>query len=59
VPAKPAVKELPSTRTQGGENVLEVRGRTCGSAKSHRIERAAARHEERDGRDAATDLEST
>jgi hypothetical protein len=59
VPAKPVVKELPSTWTQRRENVLEVRGRTCGSAKSRRIEKAAPRREEHDGRNATTDLEST
>jgi hypothetical protein len=59
VPAKAVVKELPSTWTQEGENVLEVRGRTCGGAKSRRIERSAPRHEEQESRNAATDLEST
>jgi hypothetical protein len=59
VPAKPVVKELPSTWTQRRENVLEVRGRTCGSAKSRRIEKAAPRREERDGSNATPDLKST
>jgi hypothetical protein len=59
VPAKPVVKELPATWTQKGENVLEVRGRTRGSAKSRRIERAATAGEENEGRDPTADLEST
>jgi len=59
MPAKPVVKELPPTWTQRGENVLEIRGRTGGGAKSRRVKRAASRREEDDGSNAATDLEST
>jgi hypothetical protein len=53
------VKELPSTWTQRRENVLEVRGRTCGGAKSRRIEKATPRREEHEGRNATADLKST
>jgi hypothetical protein len=59
VPAKPVVKELPAAWTQNGENVLEVRGRTRGSAKSRRIKRAASAGEENEGHDPTADLEST
>jgi len=59
MPAKPVVEELSPTWTQGGENVLEVSGRTCGGAKSRRIDEAAPRREEHEGRNATTDLEST
>jgi hypothetical protein len=59
MPAEPVVKELSSTWTQSREDVLEVRGRTCDSAKGRRIEKAAPRREEHDGRNATTNLEST
>jgi hypothetical protein len=59
VPAKPVVKELPPTRTQRRENVLEIRRRTCDSAKRRRIEQATPPREEHDGRNATTDLKST
>jgi hypothetical protein len=59
VPAEAIVKELPSGRTQEGEDVLEVRGGARGGAKRRRIERASPRGEEDDARETAPDLEAT
>ena len=53
------MKELPVARTQEGEDVLEVGGRTRRGAKRRRIERASPRSEEKDACDATGDLEVT
>ena len=53
------VEELPSTRAQEREDVLEVgRGARC-SAKCRRVEQAPSRGEEEDAPEAAADLEPT
>jgi hypothetical protein len=59
VPAEPVVKELPATRTQEGEDVLEVGGGTRRSANRRRIEWASPHGEEQDACDAARDLKAT
>ena len=59
VPAEAIVKELPATRTQDGEDVLEVGGGTRRGAKRRRIEWASPRGEENDACDAARDLKAT
>jgi hypothetical protein len=59
VPAEPVVKELSTTRTQKGEDVLEVGGGTRDGAKRRRIEWASPRGEEKDACDAARDLKAT
>ena len=53
------MKELPATRTQEGEDVLEVGGGTRRGAKRRRIEWASPRGEEKDACDAAGDLKAT
>jgi hypothetical protein len=52
-----AVEELVSSRTQGREDVLEVRGSARRRAQCRRIERAASHGEEREAREAAAYLE--
>jgi hypothetical protein len=59
VPAETVMKELPATRTQEGEDVLEVGGGTCRGAKRRRIEWASPRGEEKDACDAAGYLKAT
>jgi len=59
VPAEPVVKELPSTRTQEGEDVLEIGGGARRRAEGRRIERASPRGEEDDAPETADDLDST
>ena len=58
VPAAAAVKELLSARAQRREHVLEVRCRSRKRTEGGRIERAASRGEEGDGREPASDLEA-
>jgi hypothetical protein len=58
VPAAAAVKELLSARAQQREQVLEVRCRSRKRTEGGRIERAASRGEEGDGREPASDLEA-
>ena len=53
------MKELPAAWTQKGENVLEVRGGTRGSAKSRRIESATSAGDESEGHNPTADLEAT
>lgn len=53
-----AVEELVSSRTQGREDVLEVRGSARRRAKRRRIERAASQSEEGEAREAAAYLEA-
>jgi hypothetical protein len=59
VPTEAVVKELPSARTQDGEDVLEVRGGTRRATERRRIEWASPRSEEEEARKAADDLEAT
>jgi hypothetical protein len=59
MPAQPVVKELPSTWTQEGNDVLEVRGGTRRGTKRRRIEWASARGEKEETRKPAADLEAT
>ena len=59
MPAEPVVKELSATRTQEGEDVLEVGGGARRGAKRRRIEWASARGDEKDACDAARDLKAT
>ena len=58
VPAAAAVEELPSARAQQREQVLEVRCRSRKRTEGGRIERAAPRREEGDGREPASYLEA-
>jgi hypothetical protein len=58
LPAAAAVKELLSARAQQREQVLEVRCRSRKRTEGGRIERAASRGEEGDGREPASDLEA-
>ena len=53
------MKQFPVARTQDGEEILEVGGRTRRGAKRCRIERASPRGEEQDAADAACYLEAT
>lgn len=59
VPTEAVVKELPSARTQEGDDVLEVRGGTRSRAKRCRIERASPRGKKKEARKTAADLEAT
>jgi len=59
VPAEPVVKNLSSTRTQKGNDVLEVGGRARDGAERRRIEWASTRGDEKDACDAARDLKAT
>jgi hypothetical protein len=58
VPAVAAVKQLASTWTQKGDDVLKIRRRAGGCSQSRRIERAALAGEEDEAEEAATDLEA-
>ena len=58
MPAVAAVKQLASTWTQKGDNVLKIRGRAGRCSQSRRIERAALAGEEDEAEEAATDLEA-
>jgi hypothetical protein len=58
MPAAAAVKELLSARAQRREHVLEVRCRSRKRTQGGRIERAASRGEEGEGREPASDLEA-
>lgn len=58
MPSAAAVKELLSARAQRREDVLEVRCRGRNPPEGGRIDRATSRGEERDGGDAAHDLEA-
>jgi hypothetical protein len=58
VPAAAAVKELLSARAQRREHVLEVRCRSPKRSQGRRIERAASRGEQGNGREPASDLEA-
>ena len=53
------MEELPSGRTQDGEEVLEVGGGTRRGAKRRRIEWPSPRSEEKDACGAAGDLKPT
>ena len=53
------MKELPSTRAQEREDVLEVGGGTRRGAQRRRIEGASPRGEEEDACETAPDLEAT
>ena len=59
VPAKAVVKELPSARTQEGEDVLEVRGGTRRGTKRRRIKWASPSGQEKDARESTADFEAT
>jgi hypothetical protein len=59
VPTEAVVKELPTARTQEGEDVLEIGGGTRRRAKRRRIEWPSPRGEEHDACDAAGDLKAT
>jgi hypothetical protein len=59
MPAEAVVKELPSARTQEGEDVLEVRGGTRRGAERRRIEWASPSGEKKEARETAADLEAT
>jgi hypothetical protein len=59
MPSETVVKELPTARTQKGEDVLEVRSGACRSAKRRRIEWAPPRGEEKDARDTAAEFETS
>jgi hypothetical protein len=59
VPAEAVVEELPSARTQQGEDVLEVGGGTRRRAERRRIEWASPQGEEKKARNTAADLEAT
>lgn len=58
VPAVAAVKQLASTWTQKGDDVLKIRRRAGGCSQSRRIERAALAGEEDEAEEAAPDLEA-
>ena len=58
VPAVAAVKQLASTWTQKGDDVLKIRRRAGGCSQSRRIERAALPGEEDEAEEAASDLEA-
>ena len=58
VPAVAAVKQLASTWTQKGDDVLKIRRRAGGCSQSRRIERAALAGEEDEAEEAASDLEA-
>jgi hypothetical protein len=58
MPAQAVVKELPSTRTQEGHDVLEVRGGTRRGTERRRIEWASPRGEKKETREPAADLEA-
>jgi hypothetical protein len=53
------VKELPSARTQKGEDVLEVRGGTRRGAKRGWIQWSSPSGEKKEARETAADLEAT
>ena len=59
VPAEAVVKQLPSSRTQEGEDVLEVRRGTRHSTKRRRIEWASPHGQEKDARETTADFEAT
>ena len=59
VPAEAVVKEFSATRTQEGEDVLEVGCGTRRCTKRRRIEYASPRGEEKDASDAARHLKAT
>ena len=59
MPAEAVVEELPVARTQEGDDVLEIGGRTRHGAQCRRIEWASPRCQEKDACDAAADLETT
>jgi hypothetical protein len=59
VPAEPVVKELPSTWTQEGNDVLEVRGGARRCTKRRRIEWASPRREKKDARETTSQLEAS
>ena len=59
VPAEAVVKESSATRTQEGEDVLEVGCGTRRCTKRRRIEWASPRGEEKDASDAARHLKAT
>jgi hypothetical protein len=58
MPAATPVKELLAARAQRRDHVLEVRRRRCGRAQSRRIEWAAARSQEHEGRNSTPDLKT-
>lgn len=57
VPAA-AVEELPPARAQEREDVLEIRRGARRGAEGRRVERTAARGEEQEAREPASDLEA-
>lgn len=59
MPAEAVVKELPSTRAQEREDVLEIGSGTRCGAKGRRIERASPRGEEDYARETAANLDAT
>jgi len=58
VPAETVMKELPATRAQKREDVLEIGGGARRSSERRRIERASPRGEDKDPSHAACDLEA-
>jgi hypothetical protein len=59
MPAEAVVKELPSTWTQPGNDVFEVRGGACRCTKRRRIEESSPHAEEDETREPAADLEAS
>ena len=58
MPTPAPVKELPASEAQRGDYVLEVGRRRRNRTQGRRIERAAARSQEHEGRNSAPDLKT-